>query len=184
MELKNKILVSVKDGTKVELNINSFRLSGLLKTLVEEYQDDSEIQVPEIRGELLLKIALFLNHYDNKNPKNVLKPLLSNDISEIYGKWEDQFISQFICQDKNVIFELMQAANILDCQSLLDLACSKVAVTIKDLDGQGLLKYFNLKEDMTNSDIQKMDEDLEKEIQEDNSEFYSKEPDNIENLEI
>jgi S-phase kinase-associated protein 1 len=155
-------LVSVKDGTKVDIDPRGARLSGFLKGLLEEYKDEKEIQIPEIKGEFLKHIGTFLNHYKEEEPKDVPKPLPKYDIAETYGKWDDEYIKQFE-SDKYQLWELMEAANYLDCKPLLELCASKVAVTIKDYSGKEILDYFGLEEDMTDEDVKKMEEEFEKE---------------------
>ena len=47
------------------------------------------------------------------------------------------------------IFELIMAANYLDIQSLLELACAKVSAVIKDKSIPEIRKYFNIENDFT-----------------------------------
>jgi S-phase kinase-associated protein 1 len=156
-------LVSVKDGAKVKIFNKAARLSGFLKGLLEEYQDENEIQIPEIKGNNLQYISEFLNHYKDDDPTDVSKPIAKYDISETYGKWDDEFISQFINKDKFELWELMEAASFLDCKPLLELAASKIACMVKDYSGKELMEYFGLEEDMTDDDVKKMEEKFEKE---------------------
>lgn len=164
MEKPKITLIASKDGTKVEVDPKGIRLSTFLKNLVEEYSTDTEFQIPEITGSMLTHIGIFLNHYVDEDPIVVPKPLPVYDIAETYGKWEDEFINTFT-SDKRHLWELMEAANYLDCRPLLELSASKSACMIKDMNGQEMLNYFELKEDMTDEDIKKMEEEYEKERQ-------------------
>ena len=91
-------LVALKDGTKVDLDRKSIRLSGLLKNLQEEYKDDNEISIPEVDGEILKKIVVFLEHYKDKNPLEVPKPLPKYDIKETYGEWDDNYLKEHLSE--------------------------------------------------------------------------------------
>ena len=152
-------LIAIKDNTKVEVSTKSARHAGLLKNLLEEYKDEKELSIPEVDGENLKYIAAFLNNYKDTDPVEVSKPLDKYDIAETYGKWDDEFISQFT--EKKPLWDLMEAANYLDCKPLLELAASRVACMIKDLTGHEMLAYFELEEDMTDEDVVQMEADFE-----------------------
>ncbi len=158
-------IVSIKDGTKIELDKKCVRLSGLLKNLAEEYNDDNEMPIPDIDGDVLKKIAVYLEHYKDEDPKDVPKPLVKYDIKETYGEWDETYISEF-SNDKAFLFRLMEASNYLDCRSLLELSCSKVAVLIKDYSGKQMVEYFGLEEDMNEEQAKKFIEDFEKQKEE------------------
>jgi S-phase kinase-associated protein 1 len=154
-------IVAIKDGTKIELDRKCVRLSGLLKNLEEEYKEDNEMPIPEIDGDVLKKIVVYLEHYKDEDPKDVPKPLVKYDIKETYCEWDEEYISEF-SSDKAFMFRLMEAANYLDCRFLLELACSKVAVMIKDYSGKQMCEYFGLEEDLTEEQAKKFIEDFEK----------------------
>jgi hypothetical protein len=155
-------VTSQVDGTSVIIDKRSTRLSTLLKHLEEDYQEN-EIQIPNISGQYLIYIAEYLNHYNLKDPPKVEKPLKIYDISQMYGKWEDQFISEF-CNNKKELWELINHANFLGCESLLDLACSKIAVYIKDFSPKKTLEYFGIIEDLTEDEAKKMHIEFEKQL--------------------
>jgi hypothetical protein len=159
-------LISTKDNTKIQIFKQSARLSGLLKNILEEYNGEEEISIPEIDGEYLIPIAEYLNHYKNSDPKTVPKPLEKYDVAALYGKWEDEYITKLLDKGKKYIWGLMEAANFFDCKDLLELSASKVACTIKNLSGHEMLEYFELEEDMTEDDVRKMEDDYEKEMEE------------------
>ncbi len=159
----NIITLVSKEGAKIEIFTHSCRLSGLFKTFVEDFKEEKEIPIPDIEEEYLKSIADFLNHYIDNDPIEVVKPLPKYDISETYGKWEDEFISKF--SDRTRINRLMEIANFIDCRSLLELSASKVACIIKDFSGQEILEYFGLQEDMTDEDEKRMQDEFEKEIE-------------------
>jgi hypothetical protein len=162
-------LISSKDNTKIQIFKQSARLSGLLKNILEEYNEDNgdeDITIPEIEGQYLIPLAEFLNHYRDFNPRTVPKPLEKYDIADLYGVWEEEYITKIIQKGKKNIWGLMEAANFFDCKDLLELSASKVACTIKNLSGHEMLEYFELQEDMTEEDVIKMEDDFEKEMEE------------------
>jgi hypothetical protein len=155
-------LVATKDGTKVDIEKVCLRHSELLNNLVQEYKDDNEISIPELEGSTLKQVCEYLAHYKETDPAHVPKPLEKYDIKEMYGEWEDNYMKPFET-DRAMMFKLLEGANYIGCQKLLDLATSKVAIMIKDLSGKEICDYFGLPEDLTEEEKQKMIEDWERE---------------------
>jgi S-phase kinase-associated protein 1 len=60
--------------------------------------------------------------------------------------WDAKFINSLSQDD---LFELILAANFLDCKSLLDLACARVASMIKGRSVSEIRSTFNIKNDFT-----------------------------------
>jgi hypothetical protein len=164
MELKYKQLnlVCLVDNKRISIDERSTRLSNFLNNLKEEYQD-SDLLVPEIPGEYMEYIADFLNTYKDHEPVNVQKPLKKFSISESYGKWDEDYISKF---NKQTLFNLMSHAHFIDCQSLIELASSQVAVMIKDLTETEIQEFFGLENDLTDEEAKRMQEEFEKEKEE------------------
>jgi hypothetical protein len=158
-------LVAIKDGSKVEIDRKSIRLSGLLKNLQEEYKDENEICIPEIEGEILKKIVIYLDNYKDKNPAEVAKPLPKYNIKETYGEWDNNYLNEHLA-DRDTLLKTLEAANYIDCKSLLELICSKIAIHIKNLPGKEICDYLGLEEDLTEEDAQKVITDFEKQKEE------------------
>ena len=154
-------IISKVDETKVIISKKSARLSGLIKNLVEEYNDQTELEIPEIAGRELNLIAKFLEHYEENDPCIVSKPLAKYSIAETYGKWDEEFIHSI--KEKNELFELLKIARFIDCQSLLELGASKAAIDISGYTThQQFLDYFELKEDLTDDEVKQIEEEFEK----------------------
>ena len=56
----------------------------------------------------------------------------------------EAWFKDYVEIDQEKLFELILAANFLDIRSLLELACAKVAVTIKGMKVEDVRKYFNI----------------------------------------
>jgi len=165
-------LISLKDNTRVDIDIRGARHAGLLKNLIEEYQDENELSIPEIEGDYLKYIAEFLNYYKETDPIEVPKPLEEYSIANTYGKWDEEFVSQF--KEKKTIWALLEAAYYIDCKPLLELVASYIAIKLKDCSGEEMLNYFELKEDMTDEDVIKMEEEFEKDMEQQKEEEIKK----------
>jgi S-phase kinase-associated protein 1 len=112
--------------------------------------DDSgniKIPLPNIKGEVLQKIVKYMTEVraDN-NPIEIPKPLTSTDLSAMVPAAYAQFVDS-LTQDE--LFDLIQAANYLDHNELLELACAKVSSMIKGKTPQEIGKTFNIDIDFT-----------------------------------
>ena len=89
--------------------------------------------------------SLFLNLFRDNAPPEIEKPLRSNNLSDVTTPW----YSEFVNLDQEILFELILAANYLDIKSLLELACAKVASSIKSRSIPEIRKYLNIENDFT-----------------------------------
>ena len=91
----------------------------------------------------MLKIKEYLEHYENSEPKKIAMPLPKNNFKECVDDGDYNFIDL-----KNEdIFEIMNAANFMAIQPLLDLSCAKIASLIKGKNEKEIRNLFNMKDD-------------------------------------
>ena len=157
-------IISEKDGLEILTDTFSASGSNLLKTLIEEYGEEStkKITIPEIKGELLLMIVKYLEHLKDNPFHEIPKPLKNYDLKEYISEWEFEFLTQFDDKIYN-LFELINASDYLDIRSLLELACAKAATIVKDYDKERFIEVFQIEQDMTEEDFIVKEEEFEKE---------------------
>ena len=66
-------------------------------------------------------------------------------MAEVVQEW----YSNFVAVDQEILFELILAANYMDIKPLLDLTCATVASMIKGKTPEEIRKHFNIKNDFT-----------------------------------
>jgi S-phase kinase-associated protein 1 len=71
------------------------------------------------------------------------------------------FEEEFVNVDQTLLFDLILAANYMNIQPLLDLACKKVASMIKGKNPEEIRKQFHIKNDFTPEE----EEEIKKEHQ-------------------
>lgn len=99
----------------------------------------------DIKSSILRKVIEFCQHHvDNRLPE-IEKPLRSANLADIVPEWDAKFVD--VSQEE--LFELILAANYMHINSLLDLACAKVASMIKGKSPEDIRKTFNIKNDFT-----------------------------------
>ena len=73
-------------------------------------------------------------------------PLQSDNMHEVTAAWAASFIERL---EQEVLFEMILAANFLECKPLLDLCCARVAAMIKGKSPEEIRQTFNIVNDFT-----------------------------------
>ena len=149
------ILVS-SDNQKIEIDSESAQKSHLLKGLMTDFNSSQEpIPIPDIKADILNKVVEYLTYYKGKNPKDIPKPMPSDNLSEIIDEWDVKFINGI---ELDSVFDLINAANYMDIPSLLDLSCAKIASLLKGKTAQEIRTMFNIECDLTEEELKEYEE--------------------------
>lgn len=151
---KNITLLS-SDGEKIEISAKAVQRSVLVKGIIEDYPDDAEVPLNNVKGALLKKIKEYLEHYENEEPKEIERPLPSQKFEECVDQWDFNYINV----DLDLMFELILGANYMDIKPLLELASAKVASIIKGKTTEEIRKAFNIQNDFTPEEEQQIIEE-------------------------
>ena len=82
----------------------------------------------------------FFNFHEKEPIRAFEKPLKSANLGDALGKFDTDF-----CEvDQAMLFELIEAANVLDAKPLLDVLCAKLATLIKGKNPQQIRETFNI----------------------------------------
>ena len=110
--------------------------------------DDDEVSIPisQVKKAILEKILEFCKHCDkNGPPAEIAKPLKSNNMADL----TNEYYTNYIDVDQELLFELILAANFLDIKPLLQLCCVKAACAVKDKDIPDVRNYFGIENDFS-----------------------------------
>ena len=148
MELKkeeesNEIKIIVKEGKEIALTKKASELSELLKGAINEYPKETSFPLNESdenNGELIKE---YLSHFNGEAPKEIEKPITSNEIKNLTDEWSSNFIDKIPLDD---LTNLTVAANYMGINCLLDLCCAKVATLCKDKNEEDIFKMFKITE--------------------------------------
>jgi len=132
----NVNLVS-SDGVTFSVPVRAANLSKLVSAMTDEdfpdeYESDDDkkiedIPVIRVRSQVLDMIVGFMIHYDIDPMATIEKPLVSNNIGDVVQHWYAVFIERI---NEDTLFDLVNAANYMHIQPLLELACAGVAISI------------------------------------------------------
>ena len=152
MDSDKKITLISSDGEKVEISSKAVQKSVLVKGILEDYPDDAEVPLNNIKSNILKKIKDYLDHYENEEPRNIERPLPSQNFKECVDEWDFKYIDV----DLELTFELILGANYMDIKPLLELASAKVASIIKGKTTEDIRKTFGIQNDFTPEEEQQI----------------------------
>ena len=169
------ILLISKNKNKHEIPIEACEFSKLLKTMLSDNDSGSEsdsdndseeeeihkIPLHNISDKILSKITKFLEHLINNPFPEIPKPINSANLIEVLGEDNSWYVDFVNSEDIETIFELVNAANYLDCKSLLNIACVAIASKIKDKSPDEIRNEFGIVNDFSQEEQQKIREENE-----------------------
>ena len=126
--------------------------SNLVKGILEDYPDDAEVPLKNVKINILKKITEYLEHYENEDPKEIDRPLPSLNFKECVPTWDYNYINVNL----DMIFELIDVANYLDIKNLFELASAKVASIIKARNTDEIKQTFNINKEFTPEEEEKI----------------------------
>ena len=139
----------------MQISAKAAQRSQLVKGIIEDYPDDAEVPLNNVKSNILKKIKEYLEHYQESDPKEIERPLASQNYQDCVEPWDYEFINV----DLDLIFEIILAANYMDIKPLLELASSKVASIIKGKTPEEIRKTFNIQNDFTPEEEQQIREE-------------------------
>ena len=150
------------EGDSCELPYEAAVLSILVKNTidVEDSDDDGdnndgedaendaseemyEIDIPKVGTNCLANIVKFLRHHATEPMHELQTPLNGTDIDTILASqpWYRNYISDM---DRPMVFRLVQAANYMEIQPLLDIACLRVSTELVGKSAEEIRIILNL----------------------------------------
>ena len=143
------------EGEKMQISVKAAQRSQMIKRIIDDFPNETEIPLENVRSNILKKIKEYLDHYQDTDPKEIERPLASQNYQECVDPWDFEFINV----DLDLIFEIMLASNYMDIKPLLELATSKVASIIKGKTPEEIRKTFNIQKEFTPEEQQQIREE-------------------------
>ena len=109
----------------------------------------------DVKGDVLKKVVEYLSHWSSNEPKEIPRPLPSNNLKEAADEWDAEFIDSV---DLDTVFDIINTANYMDIKPLLDLSCAKVASIMKGKSSEEIRQIFNIECDLTEEELKEYEE--------------------------
>ena len=148
-----EIKIIVKEGKEILIPKKAAELSELLKGAINDYPKETSFPLNELdekNGELIKE---YLTHFNGEAPKEIEKPISSNEMKNLTDEWSSTFIDKISLED---LTNLTVAANYMGINSLLDLCCAKVATLCKDKNEDEIFKLFKITETFSEEEKNKI----------------------------
>ncbi|XP_044440344.1 SKP1-like protein 1 [Triticum aestivum] len=149
---KKMIMLKSSDGKEFEVEEVVAMESQTNRHMIEDDCTDKAIPIPNINSEILSKVIEYCNKHVLAKAGNVATrspgAAASNTaapaaLAEDLKIWDAKFIKV----NHATLFDLIQAANYLKIEGLLDLTCQTVADMIRGKIPEEIRNFFNIKND-------------------------------------
>ena len=143
----DSITVQTKEGKEVPIKKSAAMLSNLLKKYIEEgTEQEAPISLAEVDEKIIDKIYEYLEHFNGQAPKDIEKPLQTNDMKNATDEWSANFVDKIPLED---LINLTTASSYMEISTLIDLCCAKLACMCQDKSEEEIFKTFNINETFT-----------------------------------
>ena len=154
MSADKEIKLKSNDEQVFTIKESAVNRSNLVKGILADYEDNTEVPLPDVNGKTLKRIVDYLIHYENSEPKSIPKPLKNSQIEDILEKWDYEYIISVELEDS---IDLLNAANYMDIAPLLQLTCCRIASEMIDRPVEEVRKIFGIESDMTQEEMDEID---------------------------
>lgn len=161
-----------KEGDAFPVPAKVARMSELVKETLgddddEEAEDQTrEIPLPNVSTDVLKKVIEFCSHYQLEEEMTPIQtPLRSPKLDELVQEW----YAGFVHVPRNMLFDLVAAANFMDIKPLLDLTCLAVSILIKGKSATELREMFNLSADFSTEEEAQVNRENQAAVAENNA---------------
>jgi len=148
-----------KNSEKLMVKRRAILMSGLIKDMLEEQDEEEDedvptIPTPNVESKPLKKVIEYVM-YHHVNPADEIEKPLKGKIEDVISDWDQKFIEI----DQSLLIELIMAANYLNIKDLLDLTCAKVASMLKGKSPEQIREMFGIENDFTPEEEAKIREE-------------------------
>ena len=140
------------------------KMSGLIKDMLEDQGDgEAIIPVPNVSGRTL-KLALEYMEFHHNNRADPIEKPLKGKIDDSICEWDKNFLFTELVKNHDekqheTLVDVIMAANFLNVKDLLDLTCACVASMIKGKTAEQIRALFNIENDFTPEEEEKIREE-------------------------
>jgi len=140
-------------------------MSGLIKDMLEDQEEDqgTVIPLPNVDGKTLPYVIQYMDYHWNNKADSIEKPL-KGKVENVVSKWDQDFLNTDLVKDgieeqHELLIGVIMAANFMNMKDLLELGCAKIASMIKGKTPEQIRKLFNIENDFTPEEEEKIKEE-------------------------
>ena len=145
------ITLKSNDGQEFKITEESCSLSRFLRNQIQNGKN--EIEVEDIKGEILKLVVDYLNYYSKNEIPKIPDVLSSNDLKKEVSDWDYRFVGPLSYENT---FHLINAGLLLELDHLHDLACAKIAAFMKGKSPEDVNKEFTIECQLTQEEAKQL----------------------------
>ena len=145
------VTLKSNDGQEFKVSEEGCALSRYLQNQIQNGKN--EIEVEDVKGEILKLVVDYLNHYSNNEIPKIPDVLSSNDLKKEVNDWDYRFVGPLTYEQT---FHLINAGLLLELDHLHDLACAKVAAFMKGKSPEDVNKEFTIECQLTQEEAKQL----------------------------
>ena len=145
------VTLKSNDGQEFKVNEGACSLSRFLQNQIQNGKN--EIEVEDIKGEILKLVVDYLNYYSNHEIPKIPDVLSSNDLKNEVSERDYKFVGPLTYEQT---FHLINAGLLLELDHLHDLACAKIAAFMKGKSPEDVNKEFTIECQLTQEEAKQL----------------------------
>ena len=152
------IKLQSSDGEIFSVELAIARKSITIKTMIEdlklEENDENLVPLPNLTSQVLKMIIEWCTYHKDEPAPPEVEETKGNGV--VITTWDHDFLEV----DQSKLFELVLAANFLDIKGLIKIGCKTIANMIGEKSPEDIRKSFNIKNDFTPEQEEKIRKQL------------------------
>jgi S-phase kinase-associated protein 1 len=167
VDWRQSVVLQSNDAKPVEYLVprEAAKMSGLIKDMLENQSETEQtvIPIPNVSGRTLKYVVEYVEHHYTNKADTIEKPLKGR-IEEVICEWDKNFLFTDLIKNHDekqheILIDVIMAANFLNIKDLLDLTCASVASMIKGKTPEQIRALFNIENDFTPEEEEKIREE-------------------------
>ncbi|KFK33484.1 hypothetical protein AALP_AA5G019200 [Arabis alpina] len=148
----NKIVLTSSDGASFEVDEAVAREFQIVAHMIDDDCAGNAIPLANLTGDILSKAIEYCKKHVEEGGAKV-EGEENEEAKKNLQTWDEEFMKNL---EMSFIFRLILAANYLNIKGLLELTCQTVADHIKDMQPEEIRKVFNIENDFTPEEEEKI----------------------------
>jgi len=157
MNSDNDLLLLANNSKEtIKIDSKSASKSELINDLKMDFES-GELLIQDVNHNSLSLIVEYLKHYRDANPRNIESPISDDkELKDLTDEWDISFLSKI---EEASLVELISAAEFMRVDPLHKLISAHIACKIRNMTAEQIVKFFQIEEDMTQEEMDKLEEE-------------------------
>ncbi|KAG0260756.1 hypothetical protein BG011_001653 [Mortierella polycephala] len=157
------IILQAYDDKEFKVDKQTAERSLVLKSMIERAGDSiAPIPLPKLSSLVLEKVIMFCKHHKadqvdkSKDYEDILGPRkMRNGLIRDMDEWDKEFIKV----DKDLLMDIVMAANFLDIKNLLDIGCLAIAYMLTGKTPEEIRATFGIPKDFAPGEEERIEQE-------------------------